>query len=192
MKIRIFGGAAFQDFCFFLKSKVAQRLLEKAPWEGSSRGLLGKAPREGSLERLLEKAPWKGSSRPPGPPHTHTPRTPPGCLLGKGRERAFPATTIRHAKHASRDPFLKWHAKHASRAPILEGLGQILSDFILTVLIYFRHILCRSSVDFAKFHEIHYLTQPRLPLAHAGSADFPIVRCTRFQHLFIVSMAIKP
>ena len=62
-KIRIFGGAAFQDFCFFLKSKVAQRLLEKAPWEGSSRGLLGKAPREGSLERLLEKAPWKGSSR---------------------------------------------------------------------------------------------------------------------------------
>ena len=39
------------------------RLLERAPWEGSSRGLLGKAPREGSLERLLEKAPWKGSSR---------------------------------------------------------------------------------------------------------------------------------
>ena len=63
MKIRIFGGAAFQDFCFFLKSNVAQRLLEKAPWEGSSRGLLGKAPREGSLGRLLEKAPWEGSLR---------------------------------------------------------------------------------------------------------------------------------
>merc|ERR1712115_739989 len=61
-KIRIFGGAAFQDFCFFLKSTVAQRLLEKAPWEGFSRGLLGKTPREGSLERLLERAPWKGSS----------------------------------------------------------------------------------------------------------------------------------
>ena len=29
------------------------RLLERAPWIGSSRGLLGKAPREGSLERLL-------------------------------------------------------------------------------------------------------------------------------------------
>ena len=32
-------------------------------WEGFSRGLLGKAPREGSLERLLERAPWKGSSK---------------------------------------------------------------------------------------------------------------------------------
>ena len=73
MKIRIFGGAAFQDFCFFLKSKVARRLLEKAPWEGSSRRLLGKAPREGSLGRSLGR-PEKGSGSenarmPPGGPY---------------------------------------------------------------------------------------------------------------------------
>ena len=65
---------------------------------------------------------------PPGPPHTPTPappQTPPGCLLGKGRERAF-----------------------------LEGRRH-LGTFWKLVL--------------------DYPTQPRLPLAHAGSADFSLM-----------------
>ena len=38
-------------------SNFMGRLLERAPWEGSSRRLLGKVLREGSLGRLLERAP---------------------------------------------------------------------------------------------------------------------------------------
>merc|ERR1712115_202579 len=65
-----------------------ERLLEKAPWKGSSRGLLGKAPRKGSLERLLERVPWKGSSK---------------RLLGK-----VPRESL---------GFLRWRAKRRSPIP---------------------------------------------------------------------------